>query len=91
MNKLIVNLAKLAVASTGPASVIYSTVLYDQYFDAGMEVSDGVHTVEINNHGNYKYITESQDREISIYLGVGGTPNCVVCDDLLGNSEKIPW
>lgn len=71
MNKLFVGLAKLAVVSSGPASVIYSTLLFDRYFDAGMEASSATHSVEINNHGSYRYITESQDREISIYLGVG--------------------
>lgn len=71
MKKLLVIFLKFVVACSGPAFILYGIKLFDDYFATGTQSRDETHTVLINNHGAYRYITESQDLHFRFFLVIG--------------------
>jgi hypothetical protein len=71
MKKRLVGALKFAAACSGPASGLYGIHLFEAYFALGKEFRDEIHTVIINNHGVYRYITEAQNLNFRLFLGLG--------------------
>ena len=71
MNNFLVGLAKFAAASSGPACVLYGIDRFERFFSEGKEVANETHTALINNHGVFRYITESQNQTYRFFLGLG--------------------
>ena len=71
MKRFLIEISKLAAASAGPASIVYAINLFEEYFALGKQSPDGIYTVLVNNHGVYRYITESQDQHVNYFFGVG--------------------
>lgn len=71
MKKFLIEVFKLVAAASGPACIVYANKLSQEYFALGKQSPDGIHTVLVNNHGVYKYITESQDQHVNYLLGAG--------------------
>lgn len=71
MKKLLVGTLKFVAACSGPAFILYGIELFEEYFASGKQSRDDVHTVLVNSHGVYRYITESQDFNFRFFLGIG--------------------
>jgi hypothetical protein len=71
MKRAIVGTLKLLAASSGPGSILYAIHLFEKHFELGSRSADATHTVLVNNHGALRYITEAQDNEFRVFLGVG--------------------
>jgi len=63
-------LLKFMVACIGPGSVLFHIHLFETYFGLGKPSPGGIHKVRLDNHGAYRYITESQSHNLDISLGV---------------------
>jgi hypothetical protein len=66
-----INVAMLTLGGAALCCLYYAMALFEQYSASGMESPDGVHTVRINNHGSYSYITEAQDQYFVFWLTLG--------------------
>jgi hypothetical protein len=71
MKKFLIGLTKLAAACSGPACVLYGINRFEKFFSEGEEAANETHTALINNHGVFRYITESQNQSYHFFLGLG--------------------
>lgn len=62
---------KLVVASSGTVFGLYAIDRFEHYFEMGTQTPDDTHNVLVNNHGVYKYITESQNHHFHVLFGIG--------------------
>ena len=65
---------KYVVAFFGPGCGMYAAHLFDKYSAEGTLVPDSLHTVQTNNHGVYRYVSEAQWNNFHfwLYLAVAG-------------------
>jgi hypothetical protein len=71
VKNFLIRAVKLVAASSGPISGLYSIQLFEKYFALGTETRSDTHTVLVNNHGAYRFITESQYQNFHFYLWTG--------------------
>jgi hypothetical protein len=71
MARFLVLAAKLVMASSGPVCGLYAINLFEKYVAQGTVTRDATHTVLVNSHGAYRYITESQHQHFLFYLWTG--------------------
>ncbi len=71
MQKLLLGGLKFLAACSGPALILYAIELFEEYFSLGKQTPDTIHTVLVNNHGVYRYITESQNQNFRFFLVTG--------------------
>jgi hypothetical protein len=71
VKRLLVGASKLMAACSGPALILYAINLFEGSFALGKQSRDQVHTVLVNNHGEYRYITESQNQAFRYFLAAG--------------------
>jgi len=66
-----VNAAMLALGGAALACLYYAMELFERYSKLGTQTPDSAHTVRINNHGSYSYITEAQNQHFIFWLTLG--------------------
>jgi len=71
VKRLLVRTLKIMAACSGPALLLYGINLFEEAFALGKQSRDQVHTVLVNNHGEVRYITESQNQSFKFFLAAG--------------------
>ena len=68
-NKTLVNLSGLLMIS-GICFFFFRTFLFIKYAHVGTLKPDSVHTILLNNHCDYAYITLAQSNNLTVLLGL---------------------
>lgn len=71
MRKLALVVAQFLAACSGPAFVLYAIHLFEKNFELGKPSPDATHTVLVNNHGAYRYVTEADYQRFQLFLAIG--------------------
>jgi hypothetical protein len=71
MKAFLIGALKYLAACSGPGCILYAINLFERHFELGKQSQDLVHTVLVNNHGTYRYITEEQNHNFWFFLAVG--------------------
>lgn len=69
--RLVIEIPKFCLAATGVGLFLYHNVLFDELALHGATKSDAAHTVQLNDHGIFSYITPDQSRALN-HTGYAG-------------------
>lgn len=71
MKKLVLVVVKFLAACSGPVCVLYAIQIFEKNFELGKVSPDATHTVLVNNHGEYRYVTEADNHWFQTLLAIG--------------------
>lgn len=63
-----IDVAMLTLGGSMLSSLYYASELFERYSAQGTEKQDQLHTVLVNNHGDYRYTTEVQNEYYVFWL-----------------------
>lgn len=61
---LLLNVAGLSMGAVGVFLFFYRNYLFQQFSALGTNAADSIHSILVNNHGSYTYITPDQSSRL---------------------------